>query len=133
MTPEEALKKHKKIAVIGYSDKGIRPSKKIAQYMAEHGYTVYGVNPRLQGECIGEIDCYTSIKDIPDEVEIVDVFRRSDAVHDLVKEVLELPYKPKVIWTQIGVFNEDAKKLAEENGIDYIENKCIYVEHDKMS
>ena len=133
MTPEEALRKYNKIAVIGYSDNDARPSKKIAIYMAENGYTVYGVNPRLTGDCVEGIDCYKSLKDIPDEVEIVDVFRRSDAVLDLVKEVLELPYKPKVIWTQIGVFSEEGKKLAEENGIDFIENKCIYVEHAKMS
>jgi len=133
MTPEEALRKYKKIAVVGYSDNDARPSKRIAVYMVENGYTVYGVNPRLTGECVEGIDCDKSLKDIPDEVELVDVFRRSDAVYDLVKEILELPYKPKVIWTQIGVFSEEGKKLAEENGIDFIENKCIYVEHAKMS
>lgn len=129
MTTKEILEKYKKVAVIGYSDKGSRPSGRIAKYMADNGYTVYGVNPRLEGECPEGIQCYESIKDIPDEVEIVDVFRRSDAVEGLMKEVLELPYKPKVFWTQIGVFSDEARKLAEENGIEYVENKCIYVEH----
>lgn len=129
MTIKEILENYKKIAVVGYSDRAGRPSGRIAKYMADHGYTVYGINPRLEKECINGIDCYESIKDIPDEVEIVNVFRRSDAIPGLMREVLDLPYKPKVFWTQIGIFSDEARKLAEENGIEYVENKCIYVEH----
>ncbi len=133
MTTEEALKKYNKIAVIGYSTDPRRPAGRIAKYMADNGYTVYGVNPKLEGECVEGIDCYKSIKDIPDEIEIVNFFRHSDAIPGHVDEVLELENRTKVIWTQLGVFSDEARKMAEENGMEYIENKCIYVEHSKMN
>jgi uncharacterized protein len=132
MTTTEILIKFNKIAVIGFSDNPYRDSKKIAHYLTDNGYTVYGVNPKLDGKNIDGIQCYKSISDIPDQIQIVDVFRASDAVPELVRDVLKLDYKPEVIWTQFGVINEEAKSLAMENGFEYIENKCILVEHSKL-
>jgi uncharacterized protein len=132
MTTKEMLEKYKKIAVIGFSDNPARDSNKIAFYMLRNGFTVYGVNPRLDGMVINGISCYKNIADIPDEIEIVDVFRVSDAVLPIVQDVIKLNYRPEVIWTQFGIFNEEAKKLALENSFEYIENKCILVEHSKL-
>jgi len=132
MTTTEILIKFNKIAVIGFADNPYRDSKKIAHYLTDNGYTVYGVNPKLDGKNIDGIQCYKSISDIPDQIQIVDVFRASDAVPELVRDVLKLDYKPEVIWTQFGVINEEAKSLAMENGFEYIENKCILVEHSKL-
>lgn len=132
MTTAEILEKFKKIAVIGFSDNPGRDSNKIAFYMLRKGYTVYGVNPKLEGKIIDGIRCFSYIKDIPDEVEIIDIFRVSEAVLPIVQDVLKLNYRPEVIWTQFGIFNEEAKKLALENGFEYVENRCILVEHSKL-
>jgi uncharacterized protein len=132
MTTKEILEKYNKIAVIGFSDNPDRDSNKIALYMLKNGYKVYGVNPKLDGKNIDGVQCYKSLQDIPDEIEIIDIFRLSIAVLPIVQDVLKLNYRPKVIWTQFGIFNEEAKSLALENGFEYIENKCIFVEHTKL-
>jgi predicted CoA-binding protein len=132
MTTKEILEKYKKVAVIGFSDNPSRDSHSIALYLKKYGYTVYGVNPKLGGKTVEGIKCYNYIADIPDEVEIIDIFRLSIAVLPIVQDVLKLNYKPPVIWTQFGIFNEDAKKLALENGFEYVEDRCILVEHSKI-
>lgn len=129
MTTKEILENYNKIAVVGFSDSKDRDSHRIAYYMHKKGYKIYGVNPKLGGKNVDGIDCYKTIAEIPDEVDIVDIFRVSIAVLPIVQEVLKLNYKPKVIWTQLGIFNEEAKKLAEDNGFVYIENKCLFIEH----
>lgn len=132
MSTKEILEKYKKIAVIGFSDNPSRDSNKVAFYALRNGYTVYGVNPKLNGLNVNGIVCFKSINDIPDEVEIVNIFRLSIAVLPIVEEILKLNYRPKVIWTQFGIYNEEAKKLALENGFEYIENRCLLVEHSKI-
>ena len=133
MTTKEILKNYNKIAVVGFSDNRDRDSYGIAYYMHKQGYKIYGVNPKLGGKNIEGIECFNTIAEIPDEVDIIDIFRVSIAVLPIVQEVLKLNYKPKVIWTQLGIFNAEAKKLAEENGFVYIENKCLFVEHQKIN
>ncbi|MFC2093606.1 CoA-binding protein, partial [Bacteroidota bacterium] len=108
-----------------------RYSHKVAKYMADEGYKVYGVNPKLAGKTVNGIKCFSSLDELPDKVDIVDIFRKPDAVLNIVKDVLELEYTPKVIWTQLGIFNENAKELALRNEMEYIENKCLYIEHRK--
>jgi uncharacterized protein len=132
MNTKEILEKYNKIAVIGFSDNPGRDSNKIAFYLLRNGYIVYGVNPKLEGKTINGIPCFKNIQDVPDRIQIVDIFRVSEAVLPLMQDVLKLKYKPEVIWTQFGIFNEEAKKLALENGFEYIENKCILVEHSKL-
>jgi len=132
MTTTEILEKYKKIAVAGFSDNRDRDSHRIAFYMYRKGYKIYGVNPKLSGKNIDGIECFSTIAEIPDEVDIVNIFRVSIAILPIVKDVLKLNYKPAVIWTQLGIINTDAKKLAEDNGFIYIENKCLYIEHKKL-
>jgi len=131
MNIQEILTQCKKIAVIGYSDNLMRDSNRIAHYMSDYGYEVTGVNPKLIGQKFENIQCYDSLLNIPGELDLVNVFRRSDAVLNIVKDVLKLQYKP-VIWTQFGVINKAAKDLALENGLTYVENKCIYLEHKSL-
>lgn len=129
MTTEEILNTYKKIAVLGFSANEQRPSNHITIYMQDRGYTVYGVNPGLAGSTVDGIKCFASLTEIKDEVEIVNVFRNSIYLPEILDEVLALPYKPKVIWTQLDVIDEDVKKKAIAAGIEYVENKCIYIEH----
>ncbi len=129
MTTDEILNKYKKIAVLGFSQNPVRPSNHITIYLQKTGYTVYGVNPGLAGREVDGIKCYASLTEIPDEIEIVNVFRNSRYLPEIIDEVLALPYKPKVIWTQLDVVDADSKERAIAEGIEYVEDKCIYVEH----
>jgi predicted CoA-binding protein len=118
----DIFESNKIVAVVGFSDNHTRAS--------NNGFTVYGVNPKLAGKEIDEISCYASVKDLPEEADIINVFRRSEYVPDLMEEILELDYKPNLIWSQIGVISSESSDKALENDIDYIENKCIMVEHN---
>lgn len=131
MNTKEILKKYLKIAVVGFSDNELRDSHKVATYMSDEGYKVFGINPKLAGKTIDGIKCFGSLAELPEEVDIVNIFRKPDVVFDIVKEVLKLQYSPKVIWTQLGIFNEKAKELALREKMEYIENKCLYIEHRK--
>lgn len=132
MTIEKILNSNETIAVVGYSDNRSRPSNRVGRYLLGNGYKIFGVNPKLQNKEIDEIKCYPFLKDLPEQVDIINIFRRSEFLEDLMKEILELDYKPKVIWAQIGVISNEAKELALANEIIYIENKCIMVEHAKI-
>ncbi|MDD5361491.1 MAG: CoA-binding protein [Ignavibacteria bacterium] len=129
MTTVEILNKYKTIAVVGFSDNPDRDSNAISLYMKEKGYNIIGVNPKLGGKTINGIICYSELKDIPGKVEIVNIFRKSEALPEIVNQVIALKNRPDVIWTQLGVIDSGAKKTAEDSGFEYIENKCIYVEH----
>ena len=129
---KELLEKSKSIAVIGYSDNHSRASHDIAKYLLDKDYKIYGVNPRLACKEVNGINCYESISSIPDEVDLFNIFRNSIYLKETVEEILQLQYKPRGIWTQIGVVDEDAKSLVVEAGLDYIENECIFVEHRRL-
>jgi len=129
MDTKEILEKYKNIAVVGFSDNPDRDSNRIAFYMKNNGYNIVGINPKLEGKEIEGIKCYSHLKDVPEKINIVNIFRLPIAVPGVVEESIKLENKPEVIWTQLGIFNEAAKKLAEDNGFIFIENKCLYIEH----
>lgn len=121
----EILKNTKNIAVVGISDKPGRDSGRIAQFLRDSGYNVFGVNPTLS-EFDG-IQVYKSLKDIPVPIDIVDIFRRSEVVTEIVQEAIEI--KAKIVWMQLGVVNYEAEKLARSSGLIVVMNRCIAVEH----
>lgn len=110
----------------------MRPSNRIARYMDGNDYKVYGINPRLGGKVIDEIKCFSSLNEVPERVHIINVFRRSEFVSDLIDEIIEMKLRPDVIWTQIGVIDGEAKNKALRSGFLYVENKCIMVEHQNF-
>ncbi len=118
----EILKKYKRIAVVGY--KPGRISGDIAHLLAENGYDVVGVNPVFKGEA--PIKVYASLKEIPGEIDIVDVFRRSEFIPELIPDVLEI--NPKVLWLQLGIRNDEAVEPVAQKGIAVIQDTCIKVE-----
>ncbi len=124
----ELLSTSKVIAVVGLSPKEDRPSNIVSKYMIEKGYEVIPVNPGYD-EILGR-KSYKSLSEIPVKVDIVNVFRRSEEVLPVVEEAVKL--NPKCIWLQLGIENEDAKKLAEEKGIFFVQNKCIKIEHSRL-
>lgn len=122
------LKEAKVIAVVGLSPKEDRPSNSVARYLKSKGYKIVPVNPG-HDEILGE-KSYKSLSEIPFPVDIVDVFRRSEEVLPVVQEAIKI--KPKCIWLQLGIVNNEAKKLAEENGIFFVQDKCLHLEHERL-
>lgn len=123
----EILKNAVTIAVVGISSNPDKTSRNIARYLVKSGYKVYGINPNSEGEDFDGIKIYASLRDINESIDIVDVFRKSQDIPDLIEDVLEI--KPKVLWLQAGIRNDAAVKLVEEAGITTIQDTCIYVEH----
>lgn len=122
---QELLKTACTIAVVGLSSKPERPSYRIASYMQEHGYKIVPVNPALK-ECLGQ-KAYPSLKEIPEAVDIVDIFRRSEKVSPIIEEAIAI--KARAVWMQIGIINQAAAALAESAGLKVVMDRCIMVEH----
>jgi predicted CoA-binding protein len=122
----EILKEAKTIAVVGISNKPGRDSGRIALFLKERGYNVIGVNP-VQKDFEG-IKIYQKLTDIEQDIDIVDVFRNSNSIPDLIPDVLIK--KPKVLWLQLGIRNDEAVKPAEKEGIQVIKDKCIAIEYN---
>ena len=99
------------------------------KYMIEYGFKVYPVNPSAKGEKIIGEEVYAKITDIKKNVDIVDVFRPSKEAYGIAKDAVKIG--AKVLWLQLGIRNENAKKLVEENKMEYIENKCTKMEYQK--
>ena len=117
------------IAVVGCSSTPGKAAHGIPKYMREHGYTVHPVNPYAD-EIFGE-EPYDSLADVPDGVDIVDVFRPSDEVAGIVDEVLERP-DAGVVWTQLGIRDDEAAARAEAAGREVVQDRCLKVEHQRL-
>jgi len=121
----QLLVKAKVIAVVGYSDKPYRTSYRIGQYLRNAGYKVYPVNPTISE--IDGLPCYSNLAAIPEPIDIVDVFRRSEYLAQIVDEAIAVG--AKAIWTQLGVVDEAAAQKADEAGLDVVMDRCIMVDH----
>jgi predicted CoA-binding protein len=122
---EKILKDFKIIAVVGLSDKPDRPSYRVAEYLQSQGYRIIPVNPRIT-EVLGE-KSYPDLKSIPEAVDIVDVFRRSEDIPPIVDEAIEIG--AKAVWMQEGIENAAAASKASENGLYVVMNRCMLKEH----
>jgi predicted CoA-binding protein len=120
---------HKNIAVVGMSKNEGKPAHFVPKYLIEHGYNVIPVNPTIT-EVLGR-KSYSSIADIPDDVDVVDIFRRSEDVPPVVNDAINKK-GIKVFWMQSGIYNEEAERKAKENGIDVVFNRCMMVEHNRL-
>ena len=126
---KDVLDNAKVIAVVGLSNAPTRASNRIGRYLQQQGYQVVPVNPNLT-EVLGE-KCYPDLQSIPVAIDLVDVFRRSEAVYDIVKAAQEKGVP--VVWTQVGVHcDEESQQLAQDNNMTLIENACIIVEHRNL-
>src|SRR4051812_39243983 len=125
MTELEILQQYHRIAVVGLSPNPYRPSHFVAVYMSQHGYEITPVNPR-ETTILGRT-CYPSLKDVPQPLEVVDIFRDPSAIPAIVDEAIECG--AKVIWMQLGLIHEAAAKRATDAGLTVIMNRCIKIEH----
>jgi predicted CoA-binding protein len=118
----------KTIAVVGLSADWFRPSYFAAKYLQEHGYRIVPVNPRYD-TVLGE-RCYKSLRDVPDQVDVVDVFRRTEDVGPIADEAIAIG--AKVLWQQLGVRNEDAARRAGAAGLESVMDRCMKIEHARI-
>ena len=116
----------KNIAVVGMSNIEGRPANFVPKYLIGNGYNVISVNPTTT-EVLGR-KSYSKVSDVPEQVDIVDVFRKSEDVPPVVDDAIKKK-GIKVIWMQSGIYNEVAERKAKENGIDVVYNRCMKVEH----
>ena len=121
----EVLKTAKTIAVVGLTDSPLRPSYGVSHYMRAQGYRIIPVNPNI-AEWEGE-KAYPSLLDVPEKIDIVNVFRRTDAVPGVVEQALQI--KAPVIWMQEGVIHEEAAEKARQAGVFVVMDSCILKEH----
>ena len=126
---KEILKKYKKIALVGASKDLTKTSSIVMKYLQKYGFKVYPVNPSMKGEEILGEKVFGSVSEIDSTVEIIDVFRPSSEAIEIAKEAVKI--NAKVLWLQLDIKNQEAKKIAEENNILYIENKCTKIEFEK--
>ena len=126
----KALNSARTIALVGASDRPERPSHEIGVYLQRAGYRIIPVNPKLLGETILGETTVGSLLDIQEPIDIIDVFRRSAFVLELIAEALKLP-KP-LIWLQLGVMHDAAAALARSAGHTVVQNRCIKVEHLRL-
>ena len=122
---QRILKQTKTIAVVGLSDKPDRDSYQIASYLQQQGYRIIPVNPRVN-EVLGE-KAYPSLRDVPDPVDVVDIFRRSEDVPPIVEDAIAIG--AKVVWMQAGIVNEEAAARAEAAGLGVIMDACMRSAH----
>ena len=123
----DLLKKAKTIAVVGLSSSPLRPSYGVAAYMQAQGYRIIPVNPEIKG-ALGEKG-YARLGEVPEKIDVVDVFRRSEFVPDIVDEAIKL--KLPAIWLQEGVIHEQAAEKARKAGLFVVMDRCILKEHRK--
>ena len=123
----------KTIAVVGISPKDNRPSYFAFKYLQARGYRMVPVNPGQAGQKILGQTVYARLADIPEPVDMVDIFRASEHVLPIVQEALALDPKPKVIWMQLTVRNDEAARLAEAAGLKVVMNRCPKIEYGRLS
>ncbi len=137
MSEEEiksVLKTYRTVAVVGLSRNPAKDSHRVAKYLQSVGYLIIPVNP-FADEILGE-KCHKSLLDTSETIEVVDIFRPSEDVPAIVEEAIELKNRlgtPKVVWMQLGIINDKAARRAREAGFMVVMNRCMMVEHRRLS
>jgi predicted CoA-binding protein len=122
------LRESRVLAVVGLSANWVRPSYFAAKYMLEHGYRIIPVNPQYT-EVLGQ-KCYRSLRDIPEKVDLVDVFRKTAEVLPVAEDAIAIG--AKVLWQQLGVINSEAAAKAHAAGLDAVMDRCVKIEHGRL-
>ena len=128
-TVQDVLEKSKVIAVVGLSPKPHRDSHEVAKYMQDNGYRIIPVYPRADS-ILGE-KVYPDLKSIPEKVDVVDIFRKSQDVPPVVDEAIEIG--AKAVWMQLGIVHEGAAAKAREAGLGVVMDRCMLVEHRNLA
>jgi uncharacterized protein len=130
--PEEIaaiLRRYRTVVVVGLSTDPLKPSHQVARYLQTQGYRIIPVNPQCQA-VLGE-KCYPSLKEVPEPVEVVDIFRKGEAIPAIVEEAIAAG--AKVIWMQLGLESPEAAARAQAAGLQVVMNRCIKIEHANLT
>ena len=122
------LKENRTVAMVGLSEKWFRPSHFAAKYLQIHGYRVIPVTPTYD-EILGE-KCYPSLLELPEPVDVVDCFRKTEEIPALAEQAIKIG--ARVLWMQLGIVNEEAAKLASDAGLDVVMNRCMKIEYARL-
>lgn len=131
-TLRQILRQNRRFACVGVSANPVRPSNYVVRYLALKGFEVRPVNPGLAGQTLFGQPVAASLAEVDGPVDVVDIFRRSDAVPEIVDAALQLDPLPKVIWMQIGVMHAQAAAKAEAAGLQVIQNRCPKIEYQRL-
>ena len=123
----------KTIAMVGVSANTSRPSYFAFKYLLERGYSMIPINPGLEGQALLGRKVYAKLADVPEPIDMVDIFRASRYAPGIVEEALALSPRPQVIWMQLAIRNDEAAKLAEANGLKVVMNRCPKIEYGRLS
>lgn len=126
------LARVRNIAVVGASPNPARPSHGVARFLALHGYTVFAINPGQAGRNIAGLPTYARLADVPEPIDMVDVFRAPEYLAAVVAESLALSPRPQLIWSQLGVRDDAAAATAEAQGIAVIQDRCPAIEIPRL-
>jgi uncharacterized protein len=129
-SPEQILAETRTIALVGASPKRWRPSHGVMRYLLTHGYRVIPVRPRDCDEILG-VRCVASLSEIEEPIDLVDVFRRAEFTPAVAREAVAVG--ARALWLQLGVVSEDARRIATEAGLDYVEDACTAIVHRALS
>ncbi len=129
-TLRRILRENRVIAIVGLSADWFRPSHFAAKYMQDHGYRVIPVNPRYAGKTVLGERCYAGLREIPDQVDLVDVFRKTADVMPIAEDAIAIG--AKVLWQQLGVRNEAAAAKARAAGMETVMDHCVKIEHGRL-
>jgi predicted CoA-binding protein len=125
---EQILKESKTIAVVGLSADPGKDSHQVAAYLQRNGYVIYPVNPNCE-EVLGS-RCYATLSEVPDAIDIVDIFRRPEHIPPIAEEAVKIG--AKVVWMQLGIRNEEAAETARKAGLQVIMDRCMKIEHQRL-
>jgi uncharacterized protein len=120
------------IAVVGVSSNPVRPSYFVARYLGLRGFRVIPVNPGIAGQTLFGETVRASLSDCPPEVDMIDVFRRSDQVPPLVQEGIDHLPNLRTVWLQIGVESEEARDMSRARGLNFVQNRCPKIEYQRL-
>lgn len=126
---ERVLREARVIAVLGAHCEEHRPACYVPEYLHEQGYRILPVNPRLAGQTAWGEPARSTLAELRQPVDIVDIFRRSDAVGDHVEDILAMEPRPKVVWLQLGIRNDAAARRLVDAGIDVVQDRCTLADH----
>ena len=125
---KQILENNRTVAIVGLSADAHRPSNGVARYLQAHGYRIIPVNPKYD-QILGE-RCYADLRSIPEKVDIVDVFRKPADCEPVAREAAAIG--AKVLWLQLGVVNEEARRIAETAGLQVVMDRCIKIDHARL-
>jgi predicted CoA-binding protein len=121
------------VAVLGIHTQQDKAAFYVPEYLHDEGYRVIGVNPRFAGETVFGEPVRATLAEIREPVDLVDVFRRAELIPAHVPDILAMQPRPKVVWFQLGIKNDDAAKLLEDAGITVVQNRCTLADHQRLN